>query len=85
MPARTPAVAESVPIKTLTDAERAHITARLRETIWVAGGPMKQPPNWGCRGQPELPGCSGSNFAPSSSPHDGKLIDEGRTRGEPGR
>jgi len=28
-----------VSIKTLADAERAHITATLRETKWVIGGP----------------------------------------------
>jgi len=26
------------PVKTLADAERAHITATLRETNWVVGG-----------------------------------------------
>jgi formate hydrogenlyase transcriptional activator len=31
--------AGSAPIKTLADAERAHITATLRETKWVVGGP----------------------------------------------
>jgi formate hydrogenlyase transcriptional activator len=31
--------AEPVSIKTLADAERAHITAILRETKWVVGGP----------------------------------------------
>jgi formate hydrogenlyase transcriptional activator len=30
--------AESAPVKTLADAERAHITATLRETNWVVGG-----------------------------------------------
>jgi formate hydrogenlyase transcriptional activator len=29
----------SAPIKTLVDAERAHITAALRETNWLVGGP----------------------------------------------
>jgi len=29
----------SAPIRTLVDAERAHITAALRETNWVVGGP----------------------------------------------
>ena len=38
-PAPVPAVAEPVSIKTLADAERAHITATLRETNWVVGGP----------------------------------------------
>jgi formate hydrogenlyase transcriptional activator len=33
------AVAEPVSIKTLADAERAHITATLRKTKWVIGGP----------------------------------------------
>jgi len=32
-------VTEPVNIKTLADAERAHITATLRETNWVIGGP----------------------------------------------
>ena len=36
---RVPAIAEPVSIKTLADAERAHITATLRETNWVVGGP----------------------------------------------
>ena len=31
--------AELTPIRTLVDAERAHITATLRETNWVVGGP----------------------------------------------
>lgn len=35
---RALAVAEPVRIKTLADAERAHITATLRETNWVIGG-----------------------------------------------
>ncbi len=35
----TDAGAEPAPIKTLADAERAHITATLRETNWVIGGP----------------------------------------------
>jgi formate hydrogenlyase transcriptional activator len=38
-PFRVSAVAEPVSIKTLADAERAHITATLRETKWVIGGP----------------------------------------------
>jgi formate hydrogenlyase transcriptional activator len=38
-PDRVPAVAEPVSIRTLADAERAHITATLRETNWVIGGP----------------------------------------------
>ncbi|MGA8598815.1 MAG: hypothetical protein WB676_29200, partial [Bryobacteraceae bacterium] len=29
---------ESVPVRTLADAQRAHITATLRETNWVIGG-----------------------------------------------
>jgi len=33
------AVSQPVNIKTLADAERAHITATLRETNWVIGGP----------------------------------------------
>ena len=33
-----PVIAEPVSIKTLADAERAHITATLRETQWVIGG-----------------------------------------------
>jgi formate hydrogenlyase transcriptional activator len=32
-------VAQPVSIKTLVEAERAHITATLRETNWVVGGP----------------------------------------------
>jgi formate hydrogenlyase transcriptional activator len=38
-PSRLSAVAEPVGIKTLADVERAHITATLRETNWVVGGP----------------------------------------------
>src|SRR5260370_26231418 len=38
-PLREPAAAEPVSIKTLADAERAHITAILRETRGVVGGP----------------------------------------------
>jgi formate hydrogenlyase transcriptional activator len=38
-PIRIPAVAEPVSIRTLADAERAHITATLNETKWVVGGP----------------------------------------------
>jgi formate hydrogenlyase transcriptional activator len=34
-----PVITEPVSIKTLADAERAHITATLRETQWVIGGP----------------------------------------------
>jgi formate hydrogenlyase transcriptional activator len=37
-PVRVPAVAEPASIRTLADAERAHITATLRETKWVIGG-----------------------------------------------
>ena len=33
------AVTEPVSIRTLAEAERAHITATLRETNWVVGGP----------------------------------------------
>jgi formate hydrogenlyase transcriptional activator len=29
----------ATPVKTLADAERAHITATLRETNWIVGGP----------------------------------------------
>ncbi|MGH9630321.1 MAG: sigma-54 interaction domain-containing protein [Bryobacteraceae bacterium] len=36
---RIPAINEPVSIKTLADAERAHITATLREMNWVIGGP----------------------------------------------
>ena len=36
---REPTVAEPVGIKTLAEAERAHITATLCETNWVVGGP----------------------------------------------
>ncbi len=38
-PASTNVVAEPAPIKTLADAERAHIMATLQETNWVIGGP----------------------------------------------
>jgi formate hydrogenlyase transcriptional activator len=37
--ARIAVTAEPVSIKTLADAERAHITTTLRETNWVIGGP----------------------------------------------
>jgi formate hydrogenlyase transcriptional activator len=36
---RSNAGPEPAPIRTLVDAERAHITATLRETNWVVGGP----------------------------------------------
>lgn len=36
---RTHLMTEPVSIKTLADAERAHITATLREANWVIGGP----------------------------------------------
>jgi formate hydrogenlyase transcriptional activator len=39
-PVRAPAFAKPVSIKTMADAERAHITATLRETNWVIGGPQ---------------------------------------------
>ena len=39
LPVRAVAVAGPVSIKTMADAERAHITATLRETRWVVGGP----------------------------------------------
>ncbi len=38
-PVRVSAFAEPVSIKTMADAERAHITATLRETNWLIGGP----------------------------------------------
>jgi len=38
-PVLVPSAAEPVSIRTLADAERAHITATLRETNWVVGGP----------------------------------------------
>jgi formate hydrogenlyase transcriptional activator len=38
-PVPTAAVAAPVNIKTMADAERSHITATLRETGWVVGGP----------------------------------------------
>jgi formate hydrogenlyase transcriptional activator len=38
-PVRTPVLAEAASIKTLADAERAHIIATLRKTDWVVGGP----------------------------------------------
>jgi len=37
--ASSPAAAGPVSIRTLVDAERAHITAALRETNWLVGGP----------------------------------------------
>ena len=37
--ARGPAAPDAVSIRTLADAERAHITATLNETNWVIGGP----------------------------------------------
>jgi transcriptional regulator with GAF, ATPase, and Fis domain len=37
-PARAPEVAKPVSIRTLADAERAHITATLDKTNWVIGG-----------------------------------------------
>ncbi|MBZ5622689.1 MAG: sigma 54-interacting transcriptional regulator [Acidobacteriia bacterium] len=49
-PLRVPrAAAEPVDIKTLADADRAHIIATLRETKWVIGGPH------GAAAQLELP------------------------------
>ena len=39
MPDRTTGVAESPNVRTLADAERAHIMATLNETNWVVGGP----------------------------------------------
>jgi formate hydrogenlyase transcriptional activator len=39
VPARFPAAAEPTSIRTMADAERAHITAILRATNWVVGGP----------------------------------------------
>ena len=36
---QAPASAEPANIKTLADAERAHITSTLRETNWIIGGP----------------------------------------------
>ncbi|HYP15337.1 MAG TPA: sigma 54-interacting transcriptional regulator [Bryobacteraceae bacterium] len=38
-PARASEVSEPVSIRTLAEAERAHITATLLETNWVIGGP----------------------------------------------
>jgi formate hydrogenlyase transcriptional activator len=38
-PSQASSTAEPVSIKTLADAERAHITATLRETNWIVGGP----------------------------------------------
>ncbi|MBZ5622697.1 MAG: sigma 54-interacting transcriptional regulator [Acidobacteriia bacterium] len=38
-PVCVPASADPASIKTLADAERAHISATLRETNWVIGGP----------------------------------------------
>jgi len=39
VPARFPAAAEPTSVRTMADAERAHITATLRATNWVVGGP----------------------------------------------
>jgi formate hydrogenlyase transcriptional activator len=39
VPARFPDAAEPTNIRTMADAERAHITAILRATNWVVGGP----------------------------------------------
>jgi len=39
VPARFPVAAEPTSIRTMADAERAHITAILRATNWVVGGP----------------------------------------------
>ena len=49
VPARFPAAAEPTNIRTMADAERAHITATLRATNWVVGGPN------GAAAQLELP------------------------------
>ena len=38
VPARMPAAAEPMSVRTMADAERAHITATLRATNWVVGG-----------------------------------------------
>lgn len=38
-PIRVPTAGDLVGIKTLADAERAHITTTLRQTNWVVGGP----------------------------------------------
>jgi transcriptional regulator with GAF, ATPase, and Fis domain len=35
---RREGMAAPAPVRTLADAERAHITATLRETNWVVGG-----------------------------------------------
>jgi formate hydrogenlyase transcriptional activator len=37
-PDRVPAIGQPVSVKTLADAERAHITATLEKTNWVIGG-----------------------------------------------
>jgi formate hydrogenlyase transcriptional activator len=39
VPTRFPVAAEPTNIRTMADAERAHITAILRATNWVVGGP----------------------------------------------
>jgi len=39
LPARFPAEAEPTSIRTMADSARAHITATLRATNWVVGGP----------------------------------------------
>ncbi len=39
VPIRAPSAGDPASAQTLADAERAHITATLRETNWVVGGP----------------------------------------------
>ena len=50
--------AESMSRKTLAEAERAHITAILRESRWWWADRMEQPPGWACQGQPLSPKCN---------------------------
>jgi DNA-binding NtrC family response regulator len=51
LPVRAAAAADPTSMKAMADVERAHITATLRATKWVVGGPRGAPGS-GCRGQP---------------------------------
>ena len=50
--------AESMSRKTLAEAERAHITAILRESRWVVGGSHGAAARWDCQGQRLSPKCN---------------------------
>jgi hypothetical protein len=52
-------------IKSLADAERAHITPILGETDWIVGGPRGAAPNLECHGQRYSLRCSGLGFRAS--------------------